>query len=252
MSDAAFKITIEKAEKQYGLRTALRRTSIHFDGGEVTAVLGENGAGKSTLLGLCAGLIRPTQGTVRFCRGEHEVTEREARAALGLLSHHSLLYGEFTARENLLFFARAYNITAPAELVEQLLDNVGLNPRAWDQPVKTFSRGMSQRVSVARSLVNSPKFLLWDEPLTGLDPAGISSQLKRLMTLKEQGLGALLVTHHISTLDRIADRCIILSRGKIVFDQRDDKPFTGSALAQMYTDTVERLKNSRKAHAKPR
>ena len=163
-------IEVEKLTKIYGLLPVLRGLDFRILRGEFVALLGQNGSGKSSVLRLIAGLSKATEGTIRIGGWEMPREAMAVRAQIGLVAHQPLLYENLSARENLDFFGKLYNI-APAERQEriaELLRRVGLNKRA-DSLVRTFSRGMQQRLSIARALLHQPDVLLFDEPFTGLD-----------------------------------------------------------------------------------
>jgi len=141
--------------------------SLHLERGEFLALRGRSGSGKTTLLRILAGLIRPTQGRV-LVNGLPPHSSLASRAGIGLLSHQTLLYDDLTARENLLFYGRLYNLPDRQEKADSALANVGMSSRAHT-PVGTFSRGMKQRLALARATLHRPALLLLDEPFEGLD-----------------------------------------------------------------------------------
>jgi len=189
--------------KRFGARTALDAVDLTLARGESVALFGANGAGKSTLLGLLAGTIRPSAGTI--------VTQG---AAVGVVAHPTLLYDDLTARENLLFFARLYGVPEPRARVDDLLGRAGLAERG-DEPVRAFSRGMQQRVSLARSLVHDPPVLFLDEPFTGLDPAGAAALRATLLALRGEGRTLVLSSHDLASGLELSDRWLVLRRGRI-------------------------------------
>jgi heme exporter protein A len=161
-------IELEGVTRRYGERTALRDVTFSLAAGATLVVFGPNGAGKSTLLRVLATLLRPHAGRVRVLGHDLPGDGWAVRGRIGLLGHAPLLYGDLTARENLRFHARLHAIGA--ERVEALLDQVGMTGRA-DEPVRTLSRGMVQRIAVCRAVLHDPEILLLDEPRAHLDPA---------------------------------------------------------------------------------
>ncbi len=219
MTDNRLIIEVENLTKVYGLLPVLKSVSFDIARGEFVALLGPNGSGKSTLLRLMSGLSKPTQGDIRIGGW---VMPREAvpvRAQIGVVSHKPLLYENLSARENLRFFARLYNIgMAEREgRIQDLLRQLGLHQRA-DSLVRTFSRGMQQRLSIARALLHQPDVLFFDEPYTGLDQDA-GDRLDVLLKLAHQQSRTLLIsTHQLPRLPHLASRALILSRGQIAFD----------------------------------
>jgi heme exporter protein A len=199
-------------------RSVLNSIDLSIPAGEFVAILGINGAGKTTLLKILATLMPPTSGQLQlfgFDVARHAV---QARARLGLIGHQSMLYRDLTARENLELFARLYGVHAPRRRAEELLSIVGMIDRA-DDAVKTFSRGMCQRVSIARALVHQPDLVLADEPFAGLDVPGTAAVERLLSDLHLAGKTIVMVNHDVQQSLRLADRVIVLGAGTIAIDQ---------------------------------
>jgi len=163
-------LEVERPARSYGEREALADVSLSLDEGETLVVFGPNGAGKTTLLRVLATLLRPHSGSVRIFDSSLPEDAWQVRGRIGLLGHEPLLYRELTPRENLRFHARLHNVGLGR--VEELLQIVGIDARA-DEPLRTLSRGMVQRVAVARAVLHDPWLLLLDEPRANLDPAAI-------------------------------------------------------------------------------
>jgi heme exporter protein A len=205
--------------KAYGMLPVLRGLNLTITRGEFVALLGPNGCGKSTLLRLLTGLSRPTAGEV-FVGGWHIPREAAAvRAHIGMVGHKALLYEALTPRENLQFFARMYNLPAREReaRIDHLLARVGLAHRDVD-PVRTFSRGMQQRLSIARALLHNPDILLMDEPYTGLDQDASAMLDSVLQEAHAEGRTILMVTHELERAALLAKRAIILAYGEIAHD----------------------------------
>lgn len=162
-------LSVRGLSKRYGARRALREVSFELPQGARLAIFGPNGAGKTTLLRLLATLERPSSGEFSVLGMEGAEDAEAIRAHIGLISHQPMLYPDLTAYENLVFFGRLYGLADPGARAEELLERVELAHRAHD-PVRGFSRGMVQRMALARALVNDPELVFLDEPYAGLDP----------------------------------------------------------------------------------
>jgi ABC-type multidrug transport system ATPase subunit len=171
---------------------------------------GENGAGKSTLLRMIAGLSEPTEGSVRV----FGLPTRDARGRMGYMAHAPLLYDEFSAMENLRFFAQLYGVDTEAALVEAVR-RVGLDPELTRR-VGLYSQGMRQRLSLARAIFHSPQLLLLDEPFSNVDPESAAQIARLLAAMRSSGNTILLVTHQVGLLGNMADEFLLLSAGKLV------------------------------------
>ncbi len=204
-------------EKSYGRRPAIRNLNLTIDVGERIALFGENGAGKSTLLQLISGLLRPSGGGIRVFGGQPWGGEgARARAQIGALSHQSHLYEELSARENLALYGKLYGVADPHARADALISEFGLAGRRVD-PVRTLSRGMTQRVSLMRALIHQPALLLLDEPETGLD-ATSRERLAQHITEEEAGVTVILATHNIEMGVSLTTRDIVLRNGEIAYD----------------------------------
>ena len=230
MTPAAFSptgIRFEKIDKRYGGLYALRRLSLEIAAGECVALAGRNGSGKTTLLRIAAQLVRPTSGKVSFTAANSNGTGSQRNT--GLVAHATMVYDELTAEENLLLFARLQSIPEAGKRVEQLLRDVGLVERRGSL-VRTFSRGMRQRVAIARVLLHEPAILLLDEPATGLDPQGVTWLAETLRTLRDGGRTILMSLHGESQVSALATRAIRLDAGAVIADTQ-----TGASLRSILT-----------------
>ena len=212
-------IEVEQLSKVFGVLPALQRLDFSVARGEFVLLLGANGSGKSTLLRLLSGLSKPSAGTVRIGGWELPREAMELRAQIGLVAHRPLLYENLTARENLAFFGRLYGIerTECETRSRDLLRKVGLWRRA-DTLVRSFSRGMKQRLSIARAVLHQPDLLLLDEPYSGLDQRATESLDALLATAWQEGRTIILSTHQLERLPQTAGRALILSRGRVAYD----------------------------------
>lgn len=225
-------VTLEGVSKRYEGHHALRPLSLDIEPGDALAVLGANGAGKSTLLWLLSTLTRPTAGQLIFRDG---LTAAAARRFIGLLSHESLLYGDLTAQENIVLFGRLYDRHFGAAEAKALLERVGLK-QASHRRARFFSRGMTQRLSLARALAGRPRLLLLDEPFSGLDQASTELVVSIVEALREDGAIVVLVTHDLSVCARAATRYLILRDGREV--RRWDTPVDLEALKARYHQSL--------------
>lgn len=213
-------IDIQGLVKAYDLLPVLRQLTLQIQRGEFVALLGPNGSGKSTLLRMLCGLSKPTAGIIRVGGWELPRESAAVRAQIGLVSHKSLLYDNLSAHENLRFFANLYNL--PNDKIEDrirsLMTQVGLHKRTNDL-VRTFSRGMLQRLSIARALLHNPDILLLDEPYTGLDQDASAVLDGLLQAAQAEGRTILMTTHDLNRAATLPTRIVILSRGVIGYDQ---------------------------------
>ena len=204
--------------KSFGPRAALVDVSFSAAVGESVVVVGPNGAGKTTLLRILATLARPTSGTVYMVGMNLAQTAGRARRYIGFLSHRTLLYEDLTAEQNLRFYAQMYDLTDGATRVAELLERVGLTKRRHDL-VRTFSRGMQQRLAVARAVLHRPRVLLLDEPYTGLDPYAAQVLSDLVAELMDEGHTVLWTTHNLERALASGGRVIVLAQGRIVYDE---------------------------------
>jgi heme exporter protein A len=213
-------IEVQGLTKIYGLLPVLKSLDLTIMHGEYIALLGPNGSGKSTLLRLLSGLSKPTQGTIRIGGWEIPKEAMAVRSQIGMVSHKPLLYENLTAHENLNFFTKLYNIPLSERetRINGLLAQVGLKRRATSL-VRTFSRGMQQRLSIARALLNEPDVLFFDEPYTGLDQDAGDMLDDLLKTAHGENRTVVMTTHQLHRASNLASRAVILSRGKIAYDE---------------------------------
>jgi heme exporter protein A len=214
------RVEIKKVAKRYGNERALASVTLELRAGSMCALLGHNGAGKTTLLGLLSTLVRPTTGSIRYEASGKDVSDDDVRREIGMLAHASLCYGELTAVENLELFAGLYDITDANP--EALLDQVGLDKKARHRAARTYSRGMWQRLALARALLTRPSLLLLDEPFTGLDRDGAMTLGAQLGELKAGGAIVVVVTHDLEAIAGRTDHIAILRRGSLAFEERGD------------------------------
>lgn len=207
-------ITVKKLVKRFGLKTVLRGVDFEVQPGEFVALLGPNGAGKTTFLRILASLSRPTIGEVKVAGFRLPNEAAAVRARLGVVSHMPLLYGDLSAEENLRFYARMYGITNYELRITEVLEMIGLDNRRKDL-VRTFSRGMQQRLAIGRAVLHDPDVMLFDEPYTGLDQDASTMLDDVLKTVAAQGRTVVMTSHDLARAEELATRFDILSRGVI-------------------------------------
>ncbi len=210
-------IAVKALDRAYDEQYALVGLNAIFPAGTITALLGPNGAGKSSLMGILSTLARPSAGSLYFGDVEVVAGARSIRQQIGYVGHKTMLYDALTARENLLFFGRLYGLPDLDARADALLDRVGL-PLDKDRPVEGFSRGMAQRLTLARVLLHDPPVLLLDEPLTGLDRAGIDAALDLFAERRDAGSTVIVASHDLEAIGRVADRALILRNGRKVYE----------------------------------
>lgn len=210
-------IEIKKLTKQADNKLILRGIDLSITQGETVAILGPNGAGKSTLLKVLATLIKPTSGLVKINGLDLKKDHIEVKKMFGYLPHSSLLYDHYTPFENLVFFGNLYGVKDVENRARKLVNEVGLS-FFINEPVKNFSRGMIQRIAIARAIIHEPKIMLLDEPHTGLDQGAITILNNVVLSMKEKGCTTLMVTHDFKQAAAICDRIIIVKNGKIADD----------------------------------
>ena len=235
-SNSGLGIRFERIERRFGALVALRSVSLEIAPGEFVALLGHNGAGKTTLLRITAQLMRPSRGVVRFFAGgaAQEVPFSSVKARTGLVGHSLLLYDELSAEENLTLFAKLYALDNVPGRVANSLEACGLSSRASSQ-VRTFSRGMRQRLAIARALLHSPSLLLLDEPAAGLDRQGLEWLGATLKRLRGDGCTVIMSTHARNESLDLATRAIALAGGRLQQDTGaggDPRPLLESMRAE--------------------
>lgn len=198
----------------FGAARVLRDVDLRVEAGERVAVFGPNGAGKSTLLRVLATLIRPTAGVVHILGLDPQRELLAVRRRIGVVGHRTYLDDQLTAAENLRYYGRLYDVPALEPRIAELLELVGLRRRADDR-VRVFSRGMQQRLALARALLHDPDLLLLDEPDTGLDAQGIELLAQ---AVDRPGRTVLLTSHHPERAARIASRALLLVDGRVAAD----------------------------------
>lgn len=232
-------ISARGIRKSFGKHKALRNIDLELKKGESLAIFGPNGAGKTTLLKVLSTIITPTKGDVTINDIDIKKDPSRARELIGVISHESYLYDELTARENLHFFGNMYGMEKYLleKRITELLEQVDLQKRADDR-VGAFSRGMKQRLSIARALVHRPVILFMDEPYTGLDQRSAEGFENVLRILDKDGVTKVMVSHNIERAIQLCDRLMIMDRGEIVYHSTAEKIDSVDEFKRTYSSLV--------------
>jgi heme exporter protein A len=231
--------------KRFGPKTVLRNLDFQVAQGEFVALLGPNGAGKTTFLRILSSLSRQTFGEVRIAGYELPHQAAAVRRRLGVVSHLPLLYGDLSAEENLMFYGRMYGVEHLPQRVLDILDQVGLVSRRRDL-VRTFSRGMQQRLAIGRAVLHDPEVLLLDEPHTGLDQDACEMLDTSLRQVAARGRTLVMTSHDLSRVSDLASRFDVLTRGRIQASiQKSDLPTDG--LLTFYRQALANATTTREA-----
>lgn len=220
-AESGYAIEVHQLRKSFGDRHALKGMDLRVRNGETLAVFGPNGAGKTTLVRILATIARPSDGKVRLAGLDVRKDAVTARRAIGVVSHQTYLYDGLTAYENLQFYGKMYDVPNLDDRILEVADRVYLRHRLHDR-VGTLSRGMQQRFSIARAILHEPSILLLDEPETGLDPQATSMLHRLVRSLASDKRTLLITTHHLDLGLDLADRVIVIHRGKIVLEALKD------------------------------
>ncbi|MEE8204419.1 MAG: heme ABC exporter ATP-binding protein CcmA [Dehalococcoidales bacterium] len=229
-------VEVRGLTKSFNHRPALRGIDLDIGPGESVVIFGPNGAGKTTLLKILATIMNPSSGTVLVDGLDCKKNAEEVRRRIGIVSHHTYLYNSLTAYENLEFYARMYDVPRPRERAYEVAAMVAMTARLHDR-VGTLSRGMQQRLSIARSLLHKPSLMLMDEPETGLDQQAISMLWAILHEEGEAKRTVILVTHSLERGLELGDRLVILNRGRVVF-QKPRQDLDLNSLRQAYQQST--------------
>lgn len=222
-------MTARAVTRRFGRRKAVDGVSFELGAGESLALFGPNGAGKTTLLRLLGGLLKPDEGSVTLA-GAALGGNTMLRAKIGMISHRTMLYPALTAMENVEFAARLYGKSDAATAAADALGRLGIEQVRT--PVRLLSRGMQQRVSIARALVNRPVLLLADEPYTGLDESGAQALTSVFRELTQEGAALVLVTHQLNEGLEIADHAAVMVDGAFIRYQSSEQVSRGEYAAQ--------------------
>ncbi len=225
-------VTARELSLVLGNRLILQDICMDVPPGQFVGLIGANGAGKSTLLKVLATLMRPTRGSLHLFGRAVASHAAQVRSRIGIIAHQPILYRDLSARENLEFFGKLYDLNEPAARAAELLELVGLEGRATD-PVKTLSRGMIQRVALARALLHSPDLLLADEPFDGLDAHSARTLERLLGRLHGEGKTVIMADHNVQRNLDLAQKVIVLRQGRIAIDRPADQLDVDAVLEKM-------------------
>ncbi len=222
--------------KSYGPHTVLKGVGIKVPAGESLVILGPNGAGKTTLIKVLATIMKPTSGELYIAGRDPRKSPEEVRRRLGVVAHDVFFYYNLTARENLEFYSRLYNVSDAAERIPEVVEMVGMTARLNDR-VGIFSRGMQQRLSIARALLHRPEIMLLDEPDTGLDQQALATLWRVMKGLDAERRTVIATTHSLERAFDLADRFVIL-RGGTVANMIDKKGLDVNRLHTIYHEST--------------
>lgn len=228
-------IRTRKLSKVFGTRKAVDKVSIEVPQGAFLSIFGPNGAGKTTLLRMLSTLTRPTDGSASLMGIDLREDPEAARGRIGLISHNAMLYPDLTAEQNLLLYAKLYGLADPQARVMELLEAVELKHRRLDV-VRMFSRGMTQRLSIARALIHDPDVVFLDEPYSGLDPHAVDI-FDQLIEKQREGRTFVMVSHDLRKGFDMCTHALVLARGRVVtFGAKDQLDF--DEFSELYRSTV--------------
>lgn len=231
-------IEAEGLRKSFGLVAALRDVNLRVPYLQSATILGPNGAGKSTLIRILSTLIRPSSGHAWVDGLDVQIWGSEVRRRIGFAAHQTLLYGDLSALQNLRFYGRMYGLADVESRVQQLISRVELTERQND-PVRTLSRGMQQRLAIARCLLHDPLILLLDEPYTGLDQRAARILTNLMHELLAEGRTLLMTTHDLQWAAEVAQQVFILLDGRVVH-QTSASGLSAQDLREIYQQHVEK------------
>jgi heme ABC exporter ATP-binding subunit CcmA len=236
-SSSNWAVEIQGLTKSFGPRTALRGIDLRVAAGSSVAIFGPNGAGKTTLIKILASILKPSSGNIRLDGRDIQKNTEEIRRFIGVITHQTFLYSNLTVYENLDFYGRMFDVPHRRERIHEVLDIVGLPSRIHDR-VGTLSRGMQQRISIARLLLAKPRIILLDEPETGLDQQATALLWNALRLQGEEQYTIIHTTHNLARGFETCERMLILARGEIVFD-RERSSMDLTDLTQAYQHLIE-------------
>ena len=231
-------IQVQELRKDFGYLQALSGVSFNLNKGDFLTIFGPNGAGKTTLIKILTGLMRPTSGSAIIDGFDALEGNSMLRSRIGVISHATCLYPDLTALENLVFYAKLYGLDDPEERANKSISASGLQLRRHD-PVRIYSRGMQQRLAIARATLHDPSVLFLDEPFTGLDLTATNGLKNKLHDLHKDKRTLIMTTHDISCGLEMCDKVAIQNKGKFLFLESIDR-IDRESFETLYTETLEK------------
>ena len=229
-------IHLDRVTKRFGASSALQGIDLKLESGRCMGLVGPNGAGKTTLLKILSTLTAPSSGTVTIAGLDASRAAERIRPLLGVLSHRTYLYGHLTAFENLHFYGRLLGVVQLGERIREVLETVGL-ATLDRQLVRTYSRGMQQRLAIARAILHRPQLLLLDEPYNALDGQAVASLQELLRQLSREGHTVVISTHDLPRGFELCDEIAVQRRGRIV-DRISTSQHNLASFSQLYSHHV--------------
>ena len=224
--------------KTFGPRMAVREVDLEVRSGEIVGFLGPNGAGKTTVIKMITGLLTPDAGEIELLGVRDGFRDPKIRSRIGYLQEKPRIYPEMSARGYLRLFSSLYGLADGRSQVEQALARVGLSD-VGEKPVGAFSRGMQQRLCLARCLIHAPELLVLDEPTLGLDPNGVIDMREIFLDLRASGVALLFSSHQLSEMERVTDRIVFLQEGRVLASGDKQEVLAQGAAGGLLVETAE-------------
>jgi len=230
-------LEVQELTKTFGNNRALRGITLQVAYGDFLIIFGPNGAGKTTLLKILATIMKPSSGEVQIGGLDLKKAAEEIRRRVGVVTHQTFLYNNLTARENLEFYSRMYDVAEARQRIHEVVNTVGMATRLNDR-ISTLSRGMQQRFSIARALLHNPDIMLLDEPETGLDQEALPMLWQALQNEGQSKRTIVMATHNLERGLELGNRLVILASGRIVHEQTGSGSDL-STLRKVYEETTK-------------
>ena len=236
MGNKKFILETKDINKYFDRFKVLSNINIKLEEREFLTIFGANGAGKTTLLKIIAMLLKPNSGVIYFNGIDTQRSSDSVRKSIGFITHNTFLYNDLSAYENLKLYSILYDVKNCEEQINIVMEKVGLLRRS-SEPIRNFSKGMHQRLAVARAFLHNPTLLLLDEPYSGLDQKALNVLNQMLENFHNEGKTAIITTHNIERGMEIADKVVVLNKGSIVFE-KDKKQMEISEFKNMYVEIL--------------